>query len=136
MHLIQSNFWLYFFLGIFPYVSCAWVITLCTSYNMLLVCTKYLESCHAYFLYIICYSVVVILFDLHSQGWINISLFELVVTCIETHIFVPSVLIYHIFISTINLFCCLLLLGQLFTCNLQHSTTHIRHHIYTTFEQI
>ena len=74
----------------------------CTSYDLLLGCNKSWESCHAYFLYIICYTIVAILADLHSKKWINISLFELVVTCIETHIFVPSFSIYHVFISIIK----------------------------------
>ena len=53
------------------------VICWCTSYNMLLGCTKYWESCHAYFLYMICYYIVAIFIDMNLQKWINISLFEL-----------------------------------------------------------
>ena len=54
---------------------------------------------NAYFLYIICCSIVAILFYLHSQRWINILLFELLVTRIEANIFVPSFSISHTFIS-------------------------------------
>ena len=100
-------------------------ICLCTSYKPLLGCAKSWESCCAYFLCMIFYSIVVILVDLNSQEWINILLFELVVTWIEANIFVPSGSISHIFISIIKLFCCFLLLGQLLTWNLQHSKTHI-----------
>ena len=51
------------------------VIFLYNSYILLLGCATSCESCHAYFLYVICYFIVVILFDLHSQNWINILLF-------------------------------------------------------------
>ena len=88
---------------------------LCTSYNLLLGCATYWEYCYAYFLYIICYAIFAILVELHSQYWINISLFGLVVTCIEAHIIVPSFSISHIFICIIKFFCCLLLLGKIFT---------------------
>ena len=112
-------------------------ICLCTSYNILLGCATYWESCHAYFLYIICYSIVVILIDLHSQRWINILFFELVVTCIETHTFVPSFSIYHIFIYIRKFFCCFsLILGQIFTLNILHPKKCIQHNIYNIFEQI
>ena len=63
-------------------------------------------------------------------------MFELVVTCIEAHIFVTNCSISHIFISIIKLFYFFLLLGQLFTWNLQHSKTRIQHHLYTTFDKI
>ena len=90
-------------------------ICLCTSYDLLLGCTPDWEYCHAYLLYIIFCSIVSILVDLHSQKWIDISMFELVVTCIEAHIFVPSFSISYILISTIMFFCCFLLLEKLFT---------------------
>ena len=96
-------------------ISMVTAIFLCTSYNWLLSCTTSWASCHAYFLYIISYSIVVVLVDLNSQKWIDISLFELLITCMEAHIFVPSLSIYHIFISIIKFLCCFLLLGQLFT---------------------
>ena len=92
--------------------------------------------CHTYFLYIIFYAIVAILFDLHSQNWIYISLFELVVTCIETHIFVTILSISHIFISVIKFFCCFLLLVKLFNSNIKYSKRCIQHNIYTIFEQI
>ena len=53
------------------------VICWCTSYNMLLSCTKYWEACHAYLLYMICYYTFAIFIDMNLQNWINISLFEL-----------------------------------------------------------
>ena len=87
-------------------ISMVNAICLCTSCVLLLGFGASWESCNTYFLYIICYSVVVILIDLHSKNWINISLFELFFTCIETHIFVPSISISHIFISIIKFFCC------------------------------
>ena len=77
-------------------------------------------SCHAYSLFIIGYSVVVILVDLNSQKLIDISLFELVFIFIEAHIFVPSCSISYIFISIIKFFCFSSLLGQLFNWTLQH----------------
>ena len=55
----------------------------------------------------------------------NVPLFELVVTYIETHIFVPSFSISHIFISVIKFFCCFLLLGKMFTLNLQNSKIYV-----------
>ena len=88
------------------------------------------------FLYMIYYAIDAILIDLNSQKWINISLFELVATCIETHILDPNFSISHIFISIIKFLYCLLLLGKLFTLNIQHSNKCIQHHISTIFEQI
>ena len=82
------------------------------------------------------FSVFFILVDLHSQKCINTLLFELVVRCIKTHIFFLTFLISNIFISIIKFFCCLLLLGQIFTWNIQYYTTLIQNHIYSTFEQI
>ena len=87
-------------------------------------------------MYIICHSIVAILVDLHSQLWINISLFELVVAYIETHIFVPDCSISHVFISIITFFCCFFLLGKIITLNLQYSKTCNQQHIYSYFEQI
>ena len=77
-------------------------IFLFTSYYSLLGCITYWKSCHANFLYNICFSIFIIHTDLHSQNWINIWLFELVVTCIETHIVVPNCSISHLFISIIH----------------------------------
>ena len=57
----------------------------------------YWECCYKYVLV----KNVVILVDLHSQKWINTLLFELVVTCINTHIFAPIISTSHIFISII-----------------------------------
>ena len=76
-------------------ISMVTAICLCTLYKMLLGCATSWEQCHAYLLYIVCYSIAVILFDLHSKKWINTLLFELVVTCIETNIFVTSFSISH-----------------------------------------
>ena len=70
-----------------------------------------------------------------KKQWINIYLFELFVTCIETHILVPNVSIYHIFISIIKFFC-LLLLEKIPNLNLQHSKKYIQHNIYTIFKKI
>ena len=50
-------------------------ICLCTLYNLLLGCAISWASCYAYFLYIIGYSIVVILVDLNSQKWIDTWLF-------------------------------------------------------------
>ena len=140
VHVILYNYCLYFTLVFFLYLSCALfipplhhsyicvcinfsinllyiftVIYLCTSCDLLLVCIPYWGSCHAYFLYILCCSVISILDDLNSQKWINISLFELVFTCIESHILVTGFSISHVFISIIKFFCCFLLSVQLFT---------------------
>ena len=100
------------FVNVIPMVT---AINLCTSYNLILGCTTSWASCHTYFLCIIGYSIFVILIDLNSQKWINTLLFELVFPCIKIHIFVPIFSIYHIFISIIKCFRCLLILGQLFT---------------------
>ena len=67
------------FVNIIPLVT---AIRLCTSYNILLGCATSWALCHAYFLYIIGYSIVVVLVDLHAQKCINNFLFEIVVTCI------------------------------------------------------
>ena len=108
----------------------------CSSYNVILGCTTSWEYCHAYVLYILCYPIFFVLVDLHSQKCIDISLFELVVTCIETHIFVPSLSISRVFISIIKNLCFLLLLGKLFALNIQHSKICNQYHLYTIFEQI
>ena len=71
-----------------------------------------------------------------QKSWINISLFELLVKCIETHICVPSFLISHVFISILKFFCFLLLLWQLLTLNIRHSNTCNQHHLYTIFDKI
>ena len=121
VYVIHSNYCIYFTLVIFLSLSCEWVIIAlhhcyicvcinifvnvismlteifwCTSYDLLLGCDTSWESGHVYVLCIICYTIVVILVEFHSQKCINISLFELVVTSIETHIFVPSFSISHI----------------------------------------
>ena len=108
----------------FPYFSCAWVIpplrhcyicdginmfvnvtymvtAICffTLYDKLLGCATSWESCHAYLLYIGCYDIFIILVDLHSQYWIKISLFKLVVKGTEIPIFLPNISISHLFIS-------------------------------------
>ena len=82
------------------------------------------------------YDVFTILSNLHSQKWIKISLFVSSVTCIETHIFVPSFSISHVFISIIKLLCCLLLIGKLLTLIIQHYNKCNQHHLYTIFEKI
>ena len=82
------------------------------------------------------YAIVAILIDLYSQKSANISLFQLVVTFIETYIFVPSFSISNLFMSIIKVFCCLLLLGKLFTLNIQHSKICNQHHIDTIIDQV
>ena len=54
-------------------ISMFTAICFCTSYNMLLGCATSWESCHAYFLYIICYYIVSTLVFMHQQKWINTS---------------------------------------------------------------
>ena len=117
---------------IYMFTAICW----CTSYNIILGCTPFWEDCYAYFLYIIFNAIVATLIDLHSKKLINISLFELFVTCIETHISVPILSISHLFISIIKCFFGFLLLGQIFTLNLQHSKTCSKHHLYTIFNKI
>ena len=73
------------------FISMVTAICLCNSYILILGCGTCWESYHAFFLYIIFYSIVVILVELHSKKCINTWLFELVVTGIEAHIFVTSV---------------------------------------------
>ena len=72
-----------------------------TSYDLLIGYTLSWEYFHTYFLYMVCYSIVAILVDIHSQKWINISLFGLVSKFIETHISVPSFSIHHLLIFII-----------------------------------
>ena len=79
-------------------------IYLCTSYDLLVGCAISWESCHVYFLYIVCCSIVAILVDIHSQWLIKKSLLELVVTYIEVHIFIHSLSIHHIFIYIIKFY--------------------------------
>ena len=72
----------------------------------------------------------VILVGLHSQKWINILLFELVATFIETHIFVTSFLISHIFIFVIKFFLLFLTtIREAFNLNILHPTICIHHNI-------
>ena len=49
-------------------------------------------------------AIFAIFIDLNSQNWINILMFGLVVTCIETHILVTNFSISHIFLSIIKFF--------------------------------
>ena len=122
---------------------CLWMFYLCLLwyvcvFNIIcsLVVLHLWEDCNQYLLYMICYAIFIILVDLYSHKWIDISLFELVVTCIEKHIIVPSLSISNIFISIITFFCCLLLLSKIFTLDSQRSKTCNQHHIYTIFDKI
>ena len=108
----------------------------CNSYNILLAWTTYWEAFNSYFLYILFNATIKIFIILHSQKWINIYLFEWFITCIEAHIFAPSLLIYHVFISIVKFFYCILLIGQIKKLMLKHSNTCIQHHIYTIIEKI
>ena len=83
-------------------ISMFTAICWCNSYNLILGCTPSGEGYNTYFLYMIYYAIVAVFTELHSQKWIRISLFELVVTCIETHIFVISFSISHVYISIVN----------------------------------
>ena len=74
------------------------------------------------------YAIFAILIDLIFKKW--------VFTCIETHIFVASFSIYHVFISIIKFLYCFLLLGKLFTLIIQHSKTCNQHNLYTIFDKI
>ena len=71
-----------------------------------------------------------------SQKRINIPLFELVVTCIETHILVTNFSISHKFPSVIICFFCFLLLGHIFPLNIQQSKICIQHNLYTIFDKM
>ena len=145
VYVIQYNCWLYLILGIFPililychYIR-IWInmfVNIISMFTAICWCTSYylVEVCHTYFLYMICCAIFTILIELHSKNCINTSFFELVFTCIETPIFVPSFSISHVFISIIN-FYVFLLLGNIFTLNIQHSNTCNQHHLYTIFEK-
>ena len=136
--IVTSVFVFFFFVN---FISMVTEICLCTSCYLLLSCTNYWESWRAYLQYIICYAIFSILVDLHSRYWINIYLFELFVTCIETHRSVPKSLISHIFVSIINFsfvsyYYSVVILNWIsapITWNIEHSNAHIQHHIYTTF---
>ena len=90
VYVIQSNCCLYFILGNLSYDSpmyglvfhCIFVkfkfslifllmlylcFLWCTSYDLFLGCATFWDSCHAHFLYIICYASFIIFVDLHSQ---------------------------------------------------------------------
>ena len=108
----------------------------CTSYGMFLGCTPYWESCRAYSVYIIFMPLLPSSLTCIQKIGSNISLFELVVTCIETHVLVANFSTSHIFLSIINKLCCFLILGQLLNSNPQHSKKCIQHHLYTIFEKI
>ena len=88
-------------------------------------------SCELFFIPLLSFSLTCI-----QKNHIKTLLFELVVTYIKTHIFVPNLSISHIFISILKFFYCFLILGQLFTWNIQPCTTLIQHQPYTIFEKI
>ena len=149
LYVIQSNCCLYFILVFISisllcmcYSATESLLHLCLYYY---VCEFYIYGYFDMFLYFIrsapwlhyileilsCIFLAVIFVDLHSQKWINISLFELVVTCIEILIFLPCFSISHIFISIIKNFCYLsLLLGHIFTSDIIHPKTCIQYAIY------
>ena len=136
---ILSLYFRYIRICIHMFVNVIYMFTVvcwCTSCDLILGCTLSWESYHAYFLYMICYAIVAILIDLNSQKCINVSLFELVVTCIETDISVSSFSISLGFISIIKWLCCFLILGKLFNLNIQHSKKYNQHHLYIIFEKI
>ena len=155
--IVGNNSSWYFFL----YLSCSWVITplhhcyicvciniflnviymvtaigLCTSYDMILGCATSWASYHAYLLYIIGYFISLSsLICMHNSG-LTYRCLNYMSHALKTHIFVPCLSISHIFISIIKFFRCLLLLGQIFNWNLQHSEPHIQHHIHTILDKI
>ena len=92
-------------------ISMVTAIFWCTSYDMILGFTPSWEDCHSYFLHMVFIANVSILIYMHSQKCIKFSLFELVVTCIGTRIFVPSLSISHIFISILKFFMLFITLG-------------------------
>ena len=49
---------------------------------------------------------------------------------------VPTFSIYHVFISILKFFCCLLLLGNIFTLNLQQYKIFNHSYLYSIFEHI
>ena len=114
---------------------CLWMLYLwllryfCVIHTICSLVALHLGHC---FTHISCIELV-IPFSSSSLTWIHKSglttFFELVVTCIKTNIFVPTFSISYIFISIIRFFCCFLLLGHLFTWNIQHYTTLIQHNI-------
>ena len=107
----------------------------CTWYDLILASNPYWELFHKYVLYITCYAIFTNIIDLHSQNFINISLFELVFTRTKTHIFVLGFSIAYVFLSIIKYLCCLFLLGKICTLNIQHCNTWNQHRVYTIFEK-
>ena len=129
VHLIQSTCWLYLTL-VFCSISLRYICYSTTASWLHLYLHSYVCECYTYgycdmFLYIIrsdrqlLYILGILscilpiyffhsnffpLVALHSQKWINTMLFELVSTCIKTHIFVSTLSISHIFISIFLLF--------------------------------
>ena len=92
-------------------------------------------SMHFFCIYIF-NAIFAIFIDLNSQNWINILMFGLVVTCIETHILVTNFSISHKFPSVIICFFCFLLLGHIFPLNIQQSKICIQHNLYTIFDKM
>ena len=71
---------------------------------------------------------------IHTPWYSNLKQAEGELT--NQHISVPNFSIYHIILYILKFLCCFLILGQLFTLNLQHSKKCIQHRIYTIFDQI
>ena len=81
-------------------------------------CTPYWEACHIHFLYIIIYVIMSPSFLICINSTVLTPLFKIpywVDTCIETYILFPYFSIFWLFISIVKFFCCLLLLGNIFT---------------------
>ena len=156
VYVIQYNFCLYFILVILFYTSpvhglfyrfiivtsdlvfiCLWILYPCFLWYVGVIYTIYSLvvlhlgkiSIHIPFIWFVIPLSPSSLTCIHNNGLT--PLLKLVVTCIETHIFIPSFSISHIFISIVFFFWCLLLSGQLFTLNIQHSNTYTLYHLYT-----
>ena len=114
-------------------------IRLWSLYNLLLVCTSSWEYFHIYVLYMI-YSATS---SPSSLKCIHTSVLALVCLYLpfscrmhwNTYLRSHFLNISYIF-SSIEVFCCFLILLQIFTFHLQHFKKFNQHHIYTIVEKI
>ena len=153
---------MYFILLILFYISCVWVILLlnfcyiCVCINIFVnvisvftaICLHNLQNipiaCTQSWRSFPCifpvYSLICLCCHPHWTSFKKVYyhpfvwIYHLFVTWIGTHRFVINLSIFNIVISILKFFCFLLLLGQLFTLNLQHYNTCNQNQIYTIFE--
>ena len=83
----------------YSYVCACYIYVYCNMLVYFILSAPWLYSIFPVYALLCYFSILV---ELNSQKFINISLFELVFTCIETHILVTNLSISRIFISVVN----------------------------------